>query len=213
MEIVLSEQEIRVLGCLMEKSMATPEYYPLSLNALTNACNQKSNRDPVVAWDEQTVQDAADALEKKGWVNRSTMGRVPKYEERFTRQHNMVAAEAAVLCVLLLRGPQTPGAIRGRSDRLHAFDGLDAVQETLDRLDEWGHIRRLDRLPGHKEARYAHLLSDEPDGIDRPDESVSPPVKAETCDRLAQLEEEVSDLREQMADLEDRFESFRKQFE
>ncbi|BBO84138.1 UPF0502 protein [Desulfosarcina ovata subsp. sediminis] len=213
MEIVLSEQEIRVLGCLMEKAMATPEYYPLSLNALTNACNQKSNRDPVVAWDEQTVQDAADALEKKGWANRSTVGRVPKYEECFTRQHNMVASEAAVLCVLLLRGPQTPGAIRGRSDRLHAFDGLDAVQETLDRLDEWGHIRRLDRLPGHKEARYAHLLSGEPDGIARTAESVSPPVKSKTCDRIVQLEEEISDLREQMADLEARFESFRKQFE
>jgi len=106
MDILINNQEARVLGCLMEKAMATPEYYPLSLNSLANACNQKSNRDPVVSWNEQTVEDAVDGLEKNGLVNRSTVGRVPKYEEIFTRQHNMVASEAAVLCVLLLRGPR-----------------------------------------------------------------------------------------------------------
>ena len=116
MDVILNDREIRVLGSLMEKAMATPEYYPLSLNVLTNACNQKSNREPVVMWDELTVQAAAEGLEQKKLANRSTVGRVPKYEEIFTRQHHMVSSEAAVLCVLMLRGPQTPGAIRSRSD-------------------------------------------------------------------------------------------------
>ncbi|MEE4113439.1 MAG: DUF480 domain-containing protein [Desulfobacteraceae bacterium] len=107
-------------------------------------------------------------LKKKNLVHRSTIGRVPTYEETFTRKHKMVASESAVRCVLLLRGPQTPGAIRSRTDRLHAFESLDALQETLDRLCEWGHVRRLERLPGHKECRYMHLLSGEPnDDADR----------------------------------------------
>jgi uncharacterized protein YceH (UPF0502 family) len=213
MDVVLNDREVRVLGCLMEKSMATPEYYPLSLNALTNACNQKSNREPVVDWDEVTVQAALEALEDKGLVNRSTVGRVPKYEETFTRQHNMVASEAAVLCVLLLRGPQTPGAIRGRSDRLHAFDSLEALQTTLERLEEWNHIRRLSRLPGHKESRYAHLLAGEPE-----DDDGGPPTAArvsapEHTDRLAQVEDEIRCLKSELADLRAAFDAFRRQFE
>ncbi|WP_319406848.1 YceH family protein [uncultured Desulfosarcina sp.] len=213
MDIMLNAQEARVLGCLMEKAMATPEYYPLSLNALTNACNQKSNRDPVVDWDEQTVEDAVGGLEKSGLVNRSTVGRVPKYEEIFTRQHNMVASEAAVLCVLLLRGPQTPGAIRSRTDRLHAFDSLEAVQETLDRMCEWGHVRRLERLPGHKECRFMHLLSGEPDdGADNA-ETTGPAPLPDDIDRLARLEAEIQSLKDELADLGAAFKSFRKQFE
>ena len=213
MDIMLNGQEARVLGCLMEKAMATPEYYPLSLNALTNACNQKSNREPVVDWDEQTVADAVDGLEKKGLANRSTVGRVPKYEETFTRQHNLVTTEAAVLCVLLLRGPQTPGAIRSRTDRLHAFEGLEAVQETLDRLGEWGHLRRLERLPGHKESRYQHLLSGEADDGAAVPETVHPvPVSGET-DQLARLDAEIQSLKDELTDLRAAFESFRKQFE
>ncbi|GAB6904617.1 conserved hypothetical protein [Desulfosarcina cetonica] len=209
----LSQQEIRVLGCLMEKAMATPEYYPLSLNALTNACNQKSNREPVVAWDEQTVEEAVADLEAKGWVNRSTVGRVPKFEERFTHQHNMVASEAAVLCVLLLRGPQTPGAIRGRTERLHAFDSLEALQETLDRLVEWGHVHRLPRLPGHKEVRFMHLLAGESDaGAAEAVASDVLPAAAGT-DRLAQLEARVDALNSELADLKAMFDSFRQQFE
>ena len=213
MDILLNGQEARVLGCLMEKAMATPEYYPLSLNALANACNQKSNRDPVVDWDEQIVEDAVAGLEEKGLVNRSTVGRVPKYEETFTRQHKLVASEAAVLCVLLLRGPQTPGAIRSRTDRLHVFEGLEAVQEILDRLGEWGHVRRLERLPGHKESRYQHLLSGEADNGAGIPETVNPvPVPVET-DQLVRLDAEIQSLKDELADLSAAFESFRKQFE
>ncbi len=213
MDIMINNQEARVLGCLMEKAMATPEYYPLSLNALANACNQKSNRDPVVSWNEQTVEDAVDGLEKNGLVNRSTVGRVPKYEELFTRQHNMVASEAAVLCVLLLRGPQTPGAIRSRTDRLHAFDSLDALQETLDRLCEWGCVHRLERLPGHKECRYIHLLSGKPDDDAGSVETADPDVPTDDSDRLMRLDADVQSLKDELADLRSEFDSFRKQFE
>ena len=214
MDILLNDQEIRVLGCLMEKSMATPDYYPLSLNALTNACNQKSNRDPVVDWYEDTVQDAVDSLCKKNLANRSAVGRVPKYEETFTRQHSMVASEAAVLCALLLRGPQTPGTIRSRTERLHAFDSLEAVQQTLEQLDEWGHVRRLERQPGHKEARYTHMLSGEPDqGIDRPEAAEPVPLVDDDANRLEQLAAEVQSLKAELADLRSTFESFRSQFE
>ncbi len=213
MEQLLNDREARVLGCLMEKAMATPENYPLSLNALTHACNQKSNRDPVVIWDEQTVQDAAYSLEEKGRANRSTVGRVPKYEETFTRQHNMVASEAAVLCVLLLRGPQTPGAIRSRTDRLCSFDSLEALQETLDRMCEWGHIHRLARLPGHKESRYMHLLCVEPEDNSELSEPAAPAPVSDDSDRLAQLEAEIGSIKEGLADLRAAFESFRNQFE
>ena len=213
MDILINPQEARVLGCLMEKAMATPDYYPLSLNALTNACNQKSNRYPVVSWNERTVEDAVDDLEKIGLVNRSTIGRVPKYEEIFTRQHNMVAAEAAVLCVLMLRGPQTPGAIRGRTDRLHAFDSLEALQETLDRLCEWGHVHRLERLPGHKECRYTHLLSGDPDDDIDSAATADPVVPSDDADRLMRLDADIRSLKDELADLRSEFDSFRQQFE
>lgn len=214
MEIILNDREIRVLGCLMEKAMATPDYYPLSLNALTHACNQKSNREPVVAWDEGIVEGTVDDLEKKGLINCSSVGRVPKYEETFTRQHSMVASEAAVLCVLLLRGPQTPGAIRSRSDRLYAFDSLGALQETLDRLSEWEWIQRLERLPGHKESRYMHLLAGaSDDGPDVPVAADPIPTVSDESDRLVQLEEQVRSLSDELADLKVQFESFRQQFE
>lgn len=213
MDTMLNEREVRILGCLMEKAMATPEYYPLSLNALTNACNQKSNRDPVVAWDERSVEDAANDLEKKGLVNRSTVGRVPKYEETFTRQHNMVTGEAAVICVLMLRGPQTPGAIRSRSERLQAFESLEALQETLERLCEWGHIRQLARLPGHKEARYGHLLAGDPEESAERIESSDALAVASTTDQLAQMQAQIQSLKDEMTDLRAAFESFRQQFE
>lgn len=220
MEIALNAYEIRVLGCLMEKSMATPEYYPLSLNALVSACNQKSNRDPVVAWDEETVRVAADGLEHKGLVNRGTTGRVPRYEECLTRQLNMVTAEAAVLCVLLLRGPQTLGQIRSRTDRLYVFDSLEAMQDPLERLMEWGFVRKLERLSGHKEARYMHLLENAPDcvaGADDGTASVARPNvirpniagtgPAETdasADLIARLEKRVQVLEAVLADLKKR---------
>ena len=212
MDIILNEKEIRVLGCLMEKAMATPEYYPLSLNALTNACNQKSNRDPVVAYEEATVETAINNLDAKGLINRSIAGRVPKFEETFTRQHNMVASEAAVLCILLLRGPQTPGAIRGRSDRLYAFESLDALQETLDRLSEWGFVQRMQRLPGHKESRYMHLLG-ESATLDAEADSVPASRPALEEDRLERLEEQIRAIGDELEALKSTFESFRQQFE
>ena len=214
MDLMLNDHETRVLGCLMEKSMATPEYYPLSINALTNACNQKSNRDPVVDWSEDAVRAAVDMLADKGLVNLSTAGRVPKVEETFTGRHNMVASEAAVLCVLLLRGPQTPGAIRSRSDRLYTFDGLEALQETLDQLSEWGFVRRMARLPGHKESRYMHLLGDPSAGEaqDSPAADDAPPASAR-ADRLEVLEAQIRSISDELADLRSAFESFRQQFE
>ena len=213
MDVSLNEQEIRVLGSLMEKSMATPDYYPLSLNALTNACNQKSNRDPVVNWDDETVLEALKHLEEMDLVNESTVGRVPKYEELFTRKYNLVGAEAAILCVLFLRGAQTPGAIRGRTDRLYAFDSLDTLQETLSHLSEWGHIQKLQRLPGHKESRYTHLLGGEEKEIDETLTSAIPNAVANETDRLDLLEKEIQTVRTELKELKNGFESFRKQFE
>ncbi len=215
MEIILNEAEIRVLGCLLEKSMATPEYYPLSLNALTHACNQKSNREPVVAWSDATVETAAKSLEAKGLINCSSAGRVLKFEETFTRQYNMVASEAAVLCVLLLRGPQTPGAIRSRIERLHAIDSLEALQETLDRLGEWDFIRRMERLPGHKEFRFMHQFADpNGEGTDSPPDASPPPApEPEEPDRLARLEDQLRAIGDELADLKAAFDSFRQQFE
>jgi hypothetical protein len=213
MDILLDKPEVRVLGSLMEKAMATPDYYPLSLNALTNACNQKSNRDPVVHWDEQTVEDAVDRLCQKQLANRTMTGRVPKYEQTFTRQHNMVASEAAVLCTLLLRGPQTPGAIRSRSERLHAFDSLESVQETLDRLDDWGLVCRLERLPGHKEARYSHLLGGEPQSPADASETPQALPADDNLDRLDRLEQQIQTLQAELAELRSSFDRFRQQFE
>ena len=213
MDTILNDQEARILGCLMEKAMATPEYYPLSLAALTNACNQKTNRDPVVNWSQQTVLDVVIGLEKKGLANRSTAGRVAKYEEIFTRNKHMVASEAAVICVLLLRGAQTPGAIRSRIDRLHAFDNLGTLQETLEQLCEWGWVRRLTRLPGHKESRYMHLLCGEARVCAEPSESAASIEVFEDTDRLTRLEAAIQSLKNELAELKADFESFRQQFE
>lgn len=212
METLLNDREARVLGCLMEKAMATPEYYPLSLNALTNACNQRSNRDPIVDWDEDTVHEALADLDKKGLVNRSTVGRVPKFEETFSRRYNMVACEAAVMCVLLLRGPQTPGAIRAHTQRLCAFESLESLQETLDRLGEWEMIRRLERLPGHKESRYAQLLCGDPDD-NTPDTGPRRSEIPEDEGRLVRLESTVEALKDELTELKIAFESFRREFE
>jgi len=216
MDIVLTNAEIRVLGSLMEKQMATPEYYPLSLNALTNACNQKSNREPVVEFDEATVADAVQGLAQKGFASRTEVGRVAKFEETFSRGRNFIAREAALLCLLLLRGPQTPGELRGRSGRLCACDSLTQVHETLANLAEWGLVRPLARRPGQKEIRYMHLLG----GADAPHEApAADPAPAENRaagsqeERLARLEQAVSVLAEEVGQLRAAFEAFRKQFD
>ncbi len=205
MDWQLSREETRVLGALMEKEIATPDYYPLSLNALLNACNQKSNREPVVAYDDSTVEAALESLRAHGLAMRITGdGRVAKHEQRFTERHNLGRREAAILCVLMLRGPQTPGELRGRAERLYTFDDLEGVESTLNRLAEMGFVKLLPRQAGHKEARWAHLLSGE---IDSPAESAPAAGHApSTTDRLSALEEEVAQLKRE-------FEEFRRRFE
>src|SRR5947208_8964485 len=140
MDWQLDPVELRVLGALMEKEIATPDYYPLSLNALVNACNQKSNREPVVSYDEEIVETALAGLRKQGLCMRvSGDSRVPKHEQRFTERDNLGRREAAVLCVLMLRGPQTVGELRGRTERLYTFEDLEGVESTLNRLAEAGY--------------------------------------------------------------------------
>jgi uncharacterized protein len=202
MDFELDAAEARVLGSLLEKEVATPEYYPLSLNALVNACNQKSNREPVVAYDEDTVEVALEGLRAKGLALRNTGrdSRVPKHEQRFTEKFNFGRREAAVLCVLLLRGPQTTGELRGRSERLYTFDDLEAVESTLHRLAEIGFVKQLPRQPGTKEPRWAHLMCGDVEVAEPPAE------RAPSVDRIGKLEAELAELRRE-------FEDFRRRFE
>ena len=161
--LLLSAVEARVLGSLVEKEITTPEYYPLSLNALANACNQKNNREPVMNLDEDQIRQALHGLEDDGLAGpaRGMDSRVTKYEHRMQEVFNFTRGEIAVLCVLLLRGPQTPGELRGRTERMHRFEELSDVQSTLQRLmqREPSLAKVLPRQPGTKEARFAHLLS------------------------------------------------------
>ena len=214
MNILLNDIEVRVLGSLMEKSMTTPEYYPLSLNALTNACNQKSNREPVVSFDETTVVRALDSLREKQLVVLSAASRVPKYAEIFTETRKLVNREAALIMVLLLRGPQTVGELRGRTERIYRFADLDEVESTLDELSESGYVIKLARMAGRKESRYAHLLAGE---VEIAAESPTPEkatiiVRAEN-DRLTALEEELQKLRGDLTALQAEFAEFKKEFE
>jgi uncharacterized protein YceH (UPF0502 family) len=202
----LDAAEARVLGSLLEKEIATPEYYPLSLNALVNACNQKSNRDPVVAFDDAIVENALESLRAKGLALRSSGrdSRVPKHAQRFTEKFNFGRREAAVLCVLLLRGPQTPGELRGRTDRLYTFDDLEAVEATLRHLGAAGFVRQLPRQHGFKESRWAHLLSGDAAAAEEP--AIEPAPARTLADRVAQLEAELADLHSQFDDFRRRFE-------
>jgi uncharacterized protein len=219
MAIQLDEVEVRVLGALMEKEIATPEYYPLSLNALVNACNQKSNREPVVSYDEDTVETALSGLRAKGLVARLSGHdmRVPKHSHRLSEVINLGRREAAVLCVLMLRGPQTAGELRGRTERLYQFDDLEAVDACLIRLMEWQPeplVTRLPRQVGYKEVRYAHLLSGEPPAV--PGAAAAP--RALLCARTATmrsrgLQATVDRLEAEVADLKRQFGEFKKQFE
>jgi len=209
----LSNTEIRILGSLMEKALATPEYYPLSFSALANACNQKSNRDPVVAFGEFEIQTALDGLEEKDLVNQSRVGRVPKFEECLSRKFDLVPGETAALGVLMLRGPQTVGEIRARSGRMYAFESLAAVEETLEKLADWGLVERMARLPGHKESRYAHLLGDRPAA---PATETAESLGADATliqERVTLLENQLSTLQADMAALKTAFQAFKAQFE
>lgn len=215
----LDEVQVRVLGALMEKEVATPEYYPLSLNALVNACNQKSNREPVVAYDEDTVETALDELRAKGLAARITGHdmRVPKHAHRLPEVINLGRREAAVLCVLMLRGPQTAGELRGRTERLYPFDDLEAVDACLTRLMEWQPeplVVRLPRQVGYKEVRYAHLLSGEPPAALAVVGTAPVAVGRESRDEpVARLQASVDRLEAEVADLKRQFAEFKRQFE
>jgi uncharacterized protein len=201
-----------VLGALMEKETTTPEYYPLSLNALLNACNQRSNREPVMNLDEDDLRQAMHGLEAKGLAGRAqgAEGRVPKYEHRLGEAFNLSRAEGALLCVLLLRGPQTPGELRGRTERMQSFDEIADVLAGLEKLmqREPPLAAMLPRQPGTKESRYAQLLSG-------PVESMAllvaePGTGTETSlydERIAQLESSLAELRDEVAALRKRIES------
>jgi uncharacterized protein YceH (UPF0502 family) len=217
-DIILTDVEARVLGSLVEKGVATPDYYPLSLNALVNACNQKSNRDPVMNLDEDSVREALRALDKDGLAGPADSfdGRVTKYEHRLQEAYNFDRRETAILCVLLLRGPQTPGELRSRSERMHSFDDLAEVESTLQRLmkREPPLAKILPRQPGTKEARYAHLLSGDDVEVIQPEANAeTPPRNAGNPERIAQLEREVLQLKNEIANLKQEFGAFRKQFE
>jgi hypothetical protein len=176
------------------------------LNALVNACNQKSNREPVVSYDEATVEEALAGLRSKRLATRITGrdSRVPKHAQRFTEEFNLGRREEALICVLLLRGPQTAGELRGRTDRLYEFDGLDAVTATLDRLAEMGFAKQLPRLPGSREPRYAHLLSGD---VEVAEEAAPPlPHGPSLSDRVAELERKLEELSHQFADFRRNFE-------
>lgn len=203
--IKLSPAAARVLGSLVEKEITTPEYYPLSLNALANACNQKNNREPVTSLDEDEIRQALHELEDHGLAAaaRGTESRVAKYEHRVQEVFNFTRGEIAVVCVLLLRGPQTPGELRGRTERIHRFDELSDVQLTLQRLmqREPPLVVVLPRQPGTKEARYAHLLSGEVTEAVPNTRTVEPAGSG-----MAQLEAEVAALRQEVAELREQVE-------
>ena len=214
----LNEIEVRVLGALLEKEITTPDYYPLSLNALINACNQKSNRDPVMTLDVSPVRQALDSLNEKGLAGQATSAdsRVPKYAHRLQEVFNFDRREMAVLCVLLLRGPQTPGELRGRTERMYKFDDLGVVESALHRLMEREPplVIKLARQPGTKESRYVHLLAGEVEEWTAPAETQpAAATGSQDEERFTRLETEVESLRKEVADLRQQLENFRKQFE
>jgi len=220
-DAILNEVEVRVVGSLIEKQVTTPEYYPLTLNALLHACNQISNRDPVVSYDEKKVAGALESLREKNlvYVFYGSDSRVPKYKHIMADIFHLTPQELAVMCVLMLRGPQTIGEIRGRTNRLYEFADLTEVENTLESLiarDDPPLVARLPRQSGQKEARYAHLLAgnitvNEPQRTPRPEPAVLE-VRAEN-ERMAGLEAEVESLRREIAELRQQFDDFRKQFE
>jgi hypothetical protein len=217
--VILTEIETRVLGSLIEKDITTPDYYPLSLNALVNACNQKNNRDPVMALDESAVREALSTLQEKRLAGPASGAdsRVTKYEHRLQEVFNFDRRETAVLCVLLLRGPQTPGELRSRTDRMYHFEALDDVVSTLDRLAhrESPLTAMLPRQPGTKESRYMHLFSGEAPAQTDVARAPSPANtgSAPTSDRISLLEEEVARLRAELTEVQQQLSTFRKQFE
>lgn len=206
MPVELCAEELRVLGALVEKDLTTPEYYPLSLNALVNACNQKTNREPVVSYDEQTARAALESLRERGlaaFVHESG-SRVEKYRHKLGEAYNFTRGELALVGVLMLRGPQTAAELRERTQRMHAFEDLEVTTHALEKLAERELARLLPRVPGQKEQRWAQLFGGEPDMTSPSEEapSAGPSLPA----RIEALEREMAELREQFA-------AFRRQFE
>jgi uncharacterized protein len=218
-ELNLSEIEVRVLGSLIEKDITTPDYYPLSLNALVNACNQKNNRDPVMTLDENSVREALSSLQERRMAGPAggADSRVTKYEHRLQEAFNFDRREIALVCVLLLRGPQTPGELRGRSDRMYHFETLDDVQSAIQRLIEREPplVRILPRQAGTKESRYMHLFVGDAGIPAETGQRNDLPLRSEkTLDnsRLSLLEDEVAALRQEVSELKQQFADFRDQF-
>jgi hypothetical protein len=216
-DLLLSDREVRVLGALIEKEITTPDYYPLSLNALTNACNQKSNRHPVMALDEAAVREALDSLCQK-WLAGPTStaeSRVTKFGHRAQEVFNFDRRQTALLCELMLRGPQTLGELRAHAERMYRFDDLETLESTLLKLSEREPplVKKLPRLPGTKEPRYAQLLAGEkPEWlvVAEPDAVVA---TQPYDDRIPRLEAELAELKRQLDDLQQQFTQFKKQFE
>lgn len=217
---LLNDVEVRVLGALIEKQVTTPEQYPLTLHALTLACNQKSNRQPVVTFDEATVAEAIESLREKSlaYIFYGSTSRVPKYKHVMPEIFALSPPELAVMCLLMLRGPQTVGELRGRSERLYEFSSAEEVEAALSSLlvkEPEPLVTKMARQPGQKEARYAHLLAGEINVDQRPAEQetamrVNAPTAAERYNRL---EQEMAALREQVERLQQEFADFRKQFD
>ena len=220
METLLTEAEVRVLGSLAEKQVTTPDYYPLTMNALVHACNQLSNRDPVVQYDERQVAEAVDTLRLKNlvYIFYGAESRVPKYKHMMREVLGLSPPELAALCVLMLRGAQTVGEVRGRAGRMYEFTDLREVEATLEGLAQRDEplVAKLPRQAGRKEARYAHLLSGQP-AVEEEAEGQPAPAATRTrggeSERVARLEAEVERLSGELAEMREQFEEFRKQFE
>ncbi len=215
LELPLTDVEIRILGCLMEKQHTTPDYYPLTLNALLAACNQTSNRHPLVTYSEQTVVDGLELLRRRQlvWLVSASGSRVVKYEQRLTESLHLSLQETALLCVLMLRGPQTLGELRGRSERIYPFTDLEETQVAMQALLEAepeALACKLPKLPGTKEPRFTHLLA----GPVEAETSCASTEggKTQTTPSLALVEAEVQSLRAEVEELRTAFEAFKAQF-
>ncbi|MBS7566287.1 YceH family protein [Mucilaginibacter sp. Bleaf8] len=208
----LSHEEIRVLGALMEKSRTTPEYYPLTVNALVTACNQKSARKPVVNYDEDTVVRTVDSLKKKGLVSTATGGssRAVKYKHNFAIMFPVIPSEVALICLLLLRGPQTPGELNTNSGRLYEFESLDDIQQALEKLSggDTPFVTQLPRRSGQKEARYMHLLGET---LEIPEEEEPETSGTGASSSTSALESRVSQLEDELATLRQEFDKLLKE--
>ena len=218
MPTILTDVETRVLGSLVEKQVTTPEYYPLTLNSLTVACNQKNNRNPVTSYSEEQIAQALESLREKNlaYVYYGSTSRVPKYKHVMPEVMHLNIQEMALMCALMLRGPQTPGELRSNASRLYGFSGLEEIEETLNALimrDSEPLVVRLPRQQGQKEVRFAQLLNGEVAVEEMPESPAPRRGTAPHLDRVAKLEEDMTTLKTQMGELQRQFEEFRTQFE